>query len=145
MMNILKVGLMILLGVGFGFGVDKVVNAEVSPIDEVSQNTEASPNDEVDYYGHMGGGYCFDDGDFIEHMLADLTDEELVLVQGKIDELLIEYAITLDELNDDYQVRYDFMDDLMNFLDENNIVYHNHRGFDDHIDEDVWHGGMGMH
>jgi len=101
-----------------------------------------------EYYEHMGGQGCHDDRDFLEHMLEDLTDEELLLVQGKIDELLVEYLITIEELNDDYNVRYDFMNDLMDFLDENEIDYYNHGGirdYDDHDDEYGWHGGMGMH
>ena len=97
------------------------------------------------YYGHMGGGYCHDDGDFLEHMLEDLTVEEQVLVQEKIDQLLVDYSVTIEELNDDYDVRYDFMTDLMEFLDLNEINYHNHGGFDHYNDEDDWHGGMGMH
>ena len=78
-------------------------------------------------------------------MLEDLTDEELILVQGKIDELLVTYSITLEELNDDYDVRYDFMNDLMNFLEENEIDFHNYGGYHNHDEEDGWHGGMGMH
>jgi hypothetical protein len=131
-MNIIKIGLVLLTGLGFGFGVDKVAD------------TEIFPNDNDGYYWHMEEG-CHGDGDFLEHMLDDLSDEELVLVQGKIDELLVEYAVTLEELNDDYDVRYDFMNDLMDFLDENGIDYHNHDGYHDHDEEDGWHGGMGMH
>lgn len=133
-MNIFKIGLALLTGLGFGFGVDKVADTEMFP----------NPNDNEGYYWHMEES-CHGDGDFLEHMLDDLSDEELVLVQGKIDELLVEYAVTLEELNDDYDVRYDFMNDLMDFLDENGIDYHNHDSYHNHDEEDGWHGGMGMH
>jgi hypothetical protein len=142
-MNIIKIGLVLLTGAGFGFGVDKLADTEMFPKDYDGYGHMEDDG----YYGHMGGG-CHGDGDFLEHMLDELSDEELLLVQGKIDELLIEYSITLEELNDDYEVRYDFMNDLMDFLEENEIDYHNHGGnhdHDDHDDEGGWHGGMGMH
>mgnify|MGYP000188309769 FL=1 len=123
-MNILKIGLILLTGAGFGFGVDKLAGIE------------ASPNTTDTYYGHMDESYCHGDGDFLEHMLEDLSAEDLVLVQAKIDGLLIQYDVTLDELYDNYEVRYDFMNDLMIFLEDNQIDFHNHQEF---------HGGMGMH
>ena len=132
-MNILKIGLVLMTGLGFGFGVEKLAGADVLP------------NDSETYYGHMEEGYCHSDGDFLDHMLEDLTDEELILVQAKIDELLLTYSITLEELNDDFEVRDDFMNDLMVFLDDNNIEYHNHGAFHDDADAEYWHGGMGMH
>ncbi len=130
-MNILKIGLILLSGAGLSFGVDKLADTEMLP----SNN---------DYY-YMEEGYCHGDSDFLEHMLEDLSDEELLLVQGKIDELLVEYSITLEELNDDYNVRYDFMNDLMDFINENDIDYHSYRGYHDYNGEDDWRGGMGMH
>jgi hypothetical protein len=139
-MNIFKIGLVLLTGAGFGFGVDKLADTEIFPNDN-----DGYGHMEDGYYGHMGEEGCHGDGDILEHMLDDLSDEELVLVQGKIDELLVEYAITLEELNDDYDVRYDFMNDLMDFLEENEIDYHNHGGYHDHDEEDGWHDGMGMH
>lgn len=132
-MNIIKIGLVLLTGAGFGFGVDKLAD------------TEVLANDNDVYYGHMGEYGCHEDGELFEHMLEDLTDEELLLVQGKIDELLVTYSITLEELNDDFDVRYDFMNDLMEFLEINEINYYNHRGYHDYDDEDGWRGGMGMH
>ena len=83
-MNIIKFVLVLLTGAGFSFGVDKLVETEIFPNDR-------DPYDHMgeDYYGHMGGYGCHGDGEFLEYMLEDLTDEELILVQGKIDELLI--------------------------------------------------------
>jgi hypothetical protein len=143
-MNIFKIGLVLFTGAGFGFGVEKLADTEMFPND----NDGYGHMEEEGYYGHMSDGGCHGDGDFLEHMLEDLTDEELILVQAKIDELLVTYSITLEELNDDYDVRYDFMNDLMDFLEENDIDYHNHSGIHDHYnqdDEDGWYGGMGMH
>lgn len=131
-MNIIKIGLVLLTGAGFGFGADKLTD------------TEMFPNDSNGYYGHMEEG-CYGDEDFLEHMLENLSDEELLLVQGKIDELLAEYSVTLEELGYDYDVRYNFMNDLMDFLDENEIDYHSHGGNHYHDDEYYWHSGMGMH
>ncbi len=132
-MYIIKIGLVLLTGAGFGLGIDKLAD------------TDILQNDGDNYYEHMDEGFCHDNGDFLTHMLADLTAEEQVLVQEKIDQLLVEYTITLEELNDDYDVRYDFMTDLIEFLELNEIDYHNNEGFDHHDDDDDWHGGMGMH
>lgn len=132
MMNIIKIGLVLLTGAGFGFGVDRLAD------------TELLVNDNDEYYGHMEEG-CHGDEDFLEHMLEDLSEEEVIVVQGKIDELLVTYEITIEELNDDYDIRYDFMNDLMDFLEDNDIEYHNHGGYHDHDEEDGWYGGMGMH
>jgi hypothetical protein len=141
-MYILKMGLVLLTGAGLGFGVDKVSESETFTNDSELYNGHV---EEEGYYEHMGELGCHRDGEFLEHMLDDLTEEDLILVQGKIDELLVEYSITLEELNDDYDVRYDFMNDLMDFLYENEIDYHNHGGYSDYAEEDGWHGGMGMH
>jgi len=140
MMNIFKIGMVLLTGAGFGFGVDKLADTEMFEND----NNEYYEHMNEGYYGHMGGG-CHGDGEFLEHMLEDLSDEDLILVQAKIDELLVKYEISIEELDDDYEIRYDFMNDLMNFLDDNDIDYHNHGSNDYHDDEDGWHGGMGMH
>jgi hypothetical protein len=133
-MNLIKIGLVLITGAGFGFGVDKLAD------------TEVFTTSEENFYEHMEEG-CHSDVDFIEHMLDDLSEEDLALVQAKIDELLVDYDITLEELYDDYEVRYDFMNDLMDFLEENEIEYHYHGGYHDHHDDedDDWHGGMGMH
>ena len=142
-MYILKIGLVLLTGAGFGLGVDKLANNEIFTKD--SDGYYGHMTEEDGYYGHMGGFGCHDDGELFEHMLEDLTDEELLLVQGKIDELLVTYSITLEELNDDYDVRYDFMNDLMDFLEENEIDFHNYGGDQDSDEQNSWNGGMGMH
>ena len=142
-MYILKIGLVLLTGAGFGFGVDKLSNTDMFTND--NDGYYGHMTEEYGYDGHMGGYGCHDDGELFEHMLEDLTDEELILVQGKIDELLVTYSITLEELNDDYDVRYDFMNDLMDFLEENEIDFHNFGGYHDYDEEDSWHGGMRMH
>ena len=95
-------------------------------------------------YGHMREVGCQRDGELLEHMLENLTEEELVLVQGKIDALLVEESISLEDLNYDFDVRYNFMTDLMDFLEENEIEFHTRRGYH-YDDEDNWHGGMRMH
>ena len=151
-MYILKMGLILLTGAGFGFGVDKLANTQIAPNDNDGYYGHMDEEDgyyghmteEDGYYGHMGGYGCHGDGELFEHMLEDLSDEELLLVQGKIDELLVTYSITLEELNDDYDVRFNFMIDLMDFLEENEIDFHSQGGYH-YDDEDDWHGGMGMH
>lgn len=133
MINILKTGLVLLIGVGFGFGVDKLANKDV---DE---------NQREDYYQHMHEGFY--EEDFIEHMRDDLTDEEMILVEAKIDELLVTYDITLEELNENSEIRYDFMNDLMDYLYENEIDFHSNAGHHNHHGNRGygWHGSMWMH
>jgi hypothetical protein len=132
-MNVFKIGLALLTMAGFSFGVDKLVKANTLP------------DDREEHYEHMDEGFCHGNGDFLEHMLTNLTEEETVLVENKIDDLLLEYNTTLEELEDDLDVRYDFMLDLMNFLDENGIDYHNHDTEEHYHDDDDHHNGMGMH
>ncbi len=146
-MNILKIGLVLLTGAGFGFGVDKLSDTDITESngDNYYEHMYDEHEDENYFFGHMYGGCLDNDGDFLEHMLASLTDEELLIVEEKIDQLLLEYSIVLEELNDDYDVRYDFMIDIMEFLDENEIYYHNNREFGHHTDGDDWYRGMGMH
>lgn len=132
-MNIIKIGFVLLTGAGLGFGVDKLAE------------NGAIPSEQETYYDHFQEGYCHGETNFFEHMLEDLSEEDAILVQTKIDELLIAYEITLEELNDDYEIRYAFMSELMDFLEENEIDYYGHGGFHNHDDENGWHGGMGMH
>lgn len=139
-MNIFKIGLILLTGAGFGFGFDKLADSEIIPT-----NQDRPYGHMYEYEDYSYGGFCHGNEDFLEHMLEDLSETEKVIVQTKIDELLLEYSITLEELNDDYNVRFDFMNDLMDFLEENDIDYHNHGGYHNHDDEDEWHHGMGMH
>jgi len=130
-MNILKLGLLLITGAGFGFGIDKLAD------------TEILPNDDQQYYGHIASETCHGDDEFFERLLENLNEDEIVLVQGKIDELLLKYDVTLEDLHDDFEIRFDFMSDLMTFLDENEIDYHNH-GYYNEYDEN-WGRGMGMH
>lgn len=133
-MNILKIGMVLLFGTGLGFGVDKLIESDIEAIDTEEYRE--------DYYGHMNGGYCHQDGEFFEHMLEDLNDEDFDLVSQKIDEMLLDYNITYEDLFDDYEIRHDFMTELMEFLDANNIDYHNHNYYDEYPNH---HNGMGMH
>jgi hypothetical protein len=148
----LRIGLVLLAGAGLGFGADRIGDTQMFSNDGdgyyeyMDEDSYYGHMGGDSYYGHMRGEYRHNDGDFLEHMLEDLTVEEQGLVQEKVDQLLIDYAITLEELYDNYDVRYEFMNDLMEFLDLNGIDYHNHGGFDHYNDdENGWHGGMGMH
>ena len=96
-MYILKIGLVLLTGAGFGFGVDKLANNDIFTND--SGDYYGYMTEEDGYYGHMGGYGCHAEGEILEHMLEDLNEEDLLLVQGKIDELLVTYSTTLEELN----------------------------------------------
>ena len=139
-MNIIKIGLVLLTGAGFGLGLEQLSNTNIT-----SNNN--------DYGNHMyededryNNGFCHNNDVFLDHMLDNLNDEEKVLVQEKIDELLVEYDIDLEDLNDNYDLRHDFMYDLMEFLEENEIYYHRHnRFYDNDSEEDDWYHGMRMH
>lgn len=135
-MNIIKIGLVLLTGAGFGVGFDKIADSEILPINQDTPYGHMFVDDE---YGETV--FCHGDEDIIEHMLYNLSEEDQLLVQAKIDDLLIEYSISIEDLNNDYDLRFDFMNDVMEFLEENDIDYH-HRYYND--DED-WHHGMGMH
>lgn len=127
-MNIFKLGLLLISSIGFGYGIEQVVTSGQTP------NTDGYNYDYME-------NHCFNGELFLDHMLEDLSEEDQLIVQAKIDELLAFYDVTLEELYENYEIRYDFMNDLMTFLDENEIDYH-HNYYDD---EDGWHTGMGMH
>lgn len=104
-MNVIKIGLVILTGFGFGFGIDQVVE----PLE---------PNNQ---YQSFNRGYCHNEEEFLEHLFDGLTEEETIIIEAKIDELLLTYDVTIEELLEDYEVRREFMMDLMDFLEENDI------------------------
>ena len=131
-MTLFKIGLVLLTGAGFGLGIDKL------------SNTDIMPDNQEDYYGHMEYTGCHQDDDFLLHMLDNLSEEDAIIVNAKIDELLVTYDTTLDDLENNFDLRYNFMNDLMTFLFENDIEYH-YRYHDDIDEDNGWHGGMGMH
>lgn len=136
-MNILKAVLVLVSGLGLGFGVDQITETKVEP-DLTAENEF--------YNGHMSSGYCHGEEFSFDHMLVDLSEEDQLLVQTKIDDLLLEMNISLEDLENDYEVRYEFMSELMLFLDESGISYHNHGNYGDYNHMgDYGYGGMGMH
>jgi len=136
-MNILRIGFLLLSGVGFGFGVNNLVDTETY--------TKENESNEYFYqdFAVNYGGLCHRNEEFFDHMLYDLSDTDQAIVQAKIEELLVEYSISLEELSDDYKVRIDLMNDLMIFLLEEEIDISNHGRFFDYDEVDDWHRGMG--
>lgn len=121
-MNIVKIGLALVTGLGFGFGVEKITE------------TDITSNDQPDYEEYNDTSYqnCHDEENFLDHMLDRLSDEERIIVQAKIDDLLQEYNVTIEDLFRDYDIRYNFMTDLMEFLEDNDIEYYRQRGHHNH-------------
>ncbi len=119
-MNILKFGLVLLTGAGFGFGVDKIADTDFTPMDRYGYE------DHEGRFGHMGEGYCDEDSEFLEHLLSRLSDEDVILVNAKIEELYITYDTNAEALQTDYELRYDFMNDLMDFMEDSNIEFSGH-------------------
>ena len=131
-MNILKIGLILFTSAGIGFGAERISNT----VSGDNYNSLYHQN-----YLHMGyEEHCGNDEDFLSHMLEDLSEEDLIIVNAKIDELLLTYDTTLEELFNNAEVRYDFMADLMDFLETNEIDYHNH-----YEDGNGFYGMGGMH
>lgn len=131
MMNILRYALVLLTATGFGFGVEEVISNNIE--DEVYLYEENN-------YDDYAFGYCHNNNElFLEHMLERLTDEEKIIVESKIDELLSKYEITSDQLNSNFDVRYNFMTELMEFLEQSGFDYHH-----DYNDEYDYGNHMGM-
>lgn len=142
-MNMIKIGFVLLTGASFGFGVDKLVDSKTILVD-----FDRYEHMEKGYYDHMNEEVCHENGDFLVSVLENLSDEELLLVQGKMNELLIEYSMTIEELNDFFYLRHDFMNEFMDFLDKNEIYFHGYGGSHEYgirDSEDEWHNRMGMH
>lgn len=108
-MNIFRVFMALLATAGIGLGVDKMIDSD------------RFPTEDTNYYYNQG--LCHGEEEFLEHMLVDLSEEDLVLVNAKIDELLLKYDITLEELLENFEVRYEFMHELMDFYEDQNIEY----------------------
>ncbi|PAT01319.1 hypothetical protein CI105_07005 [Candidatus Izimaplasma bacterium ZiA1] len=120
-MNVLKYLLVVVSGAGFSLGVDKLVEADVN-VDNYQYE---------DGYNYQGGyGHCFEDELFLDHMLSNLSPEDKILVDAKISDLSMTYNTTIEDVIRDYDLHYAFMNDLMNYMDESNIDYHNHE-YDD--------------
>ncbi len=117
-MNIFKFGLVLLTGAGFGFGVDKIVDPDFAPIDGYEEYEGR--------FGHMGEGYCDEDGEFLEHFLDELSDEDALIVNAKIEELYLTYDTNYLALQADYELRYEFMTELMDFMEDSGIEFYGH-------------------
>ncbi|MEC9485841.1 MAG: hypothetical protein UMR38_08270 [Candidatus Izemoplasma sp.] len=128
-MNLVKIMLVLFTGAGFGFGIDQINHTETDPINEETRSIY-----EEESYCHR-----FSDESFLDHMLEGLTEEEQTLVNAKIDELLVSYDTTLEALYDDFELRHDFMFDLMTYLEDNNIDYHYGESYHDRYNDDDWH------
>lgn len=116
-MNLLKVALVLLFSGGFGFGVTQIIEEEPWNPDE-----------------HLG--YCHgEDWDF-DHVLDGLSEEEVDLVDARIDQLLLEYGVTMEELGDNHDLRHDFMSELFELLEQDGIEL-------EPYDDDWHHHGMG--
>ena len=85
-----------------------------------------------DLAGSISGG-CIEE-DFLTHMLEGLSEEDRILVEEKIEELLLEQGLTIEDL-DNHENRYLIMDDLMIFMEENELIH------DYHYDDFPHHGG----
>lgn len=129
---ILKLGLTLLLGAGFGLGLNQVRENEIFHTDtEFYEETKETE-------------YCHNEGELFTHMLDDLSEEERLIVEEKIDELLIKYDVSLEELYNNRDIHNDFMDELMTFFDEEGIDHHYNNHYDDY-DRHNYGGHMGMH
>lgn len=122
-MNIIKIGLLLVTGLGFGFGVDSFTN-----LDQIE-------NEQDNLYTDVYPRYCHNEEYYIEHLLQNLTEEEQILVQNKIDQLLLEYNLSIEEMLNDIDIRHEFMYELMEFMYDNDIEYHYHNN-------NEWHHGM---
>lgn len=125
-MNLVKLGLILLVGIGFGLGLSNLDATALFNNDNDAYHTTRHnwKNESGDYYGHMGRGYghYFNEDEFIDNMLEDLSEEERLVVESKIDELLLKYQITLE----DDEVMFDFMNELMEFIEESEIDFQNY-------------------
>ena len=120
-MNIFKIGLVFLSGIGLLFGANQIT--------ERINHTE-----EVPYASEGEYGYChhelYDDE---LPMLDNLSEEDRLLVEAKLDELLELEEITEEDFyNDRYQF-HEIMEKLMDFIYDNNIEF----------EETYYHGHMG--
>jgi hypothetical protein len=136
-MNIFKLIMVALTATGLGFGVDEVIKSDIE--EKAFINEQSSYEDFTPGYCHRNDEY------FLEHMLDQLTVEEQVAVQSKIDELLIKYDISFDDLNYDFDEIHNFMLELMDFFNENGINYQYHGNHNDNNEEFEYGHHMGMH
>lgn len=131
-MTFLKIGLTLLFGASFTFGVDQAIKQEDFP--GWMHNEEVY---EEDYNQEVGFCHGYNQ-DFFFHMLEDLSPEDQAIVTAKLDELLEEKGISLEAFEENPHDYPELMYDLMDYLEE--------EGFDFfHSEDNFHHRGMGMH
>ena len=111
-MNIIKLGIAFLTMFGVSYGVDHISTNRQEPI---IQNT---------------ANHC-ESNELFGHMLQDLSVEDRLLVEAKINELLITYETSEEELLNNFDLRHEFMEELMVFFQDNDFNFedqHTHMG-----------------
>lgn len=113
-MNIFKIGLMLITGAGLGLGFDMVTEEPVENDQTVNE----------EYYSFMP---CHQNEFMLEYMFEDLSDEDRLLVEEKVESLLFKYETTEENLYQDLDLYHDFMFELMEFLYENDIEFQHYQ------------------
>lgn len=115
-MNVFKLIIVAISGLGIGFTTTQVIN------NDTSTDTE----NDIPLNGTYG---CHFYDDFIDREWSMYSEEDQLLINGFVDQYLTEQEITWDELFDDFDLRYEFMDALHDFLYEQNIepLYEDYR------------------
>lgn len=107
-MSILKIVLVLITGVALGIGVDQMLTAD---------STDETVND------YSYGAYCHDNEDFTLYMIESLNDDDRVLVETEIERILDALDTNSETVFDDFELRHEFMAQLMVFFDENDISF----------------------
>lgn len=123
-MILFRLGLLFIIGSGLGFG--------------INQFTENTVNNNFEQ------GHCYQEDFNFNDMIISLSEEDQMLIEEKLNELLLEYGITIEDFNSNIEIRRNVMFNLVNFMMENDIDFS--FGSNQEFDGDnYWPGRMWMH
>lgn len=119
-MNIIKVVLIGLSGLGLGFTTKDLLSDDIEPSNG-HYETIVEEGSFRCHHGYYGDGFDY----FIERF----SEVDQQRIEEYLDALLTEYGVTRETFETDYEIRHEVMFELHQFIDDEQIEY----------DETDWH------
>lgn len=125
-MNVLKLFLIAVSGLGVGFTTTQVIgHEEVGPINQEQEAQE-------EYYGYGCHRYRYGFDYFLDNFLSHYSEDNQALILAYAEQWLLEQEVTLEEVEEEFELRHDFMYALHEFVEEQqleeieDVGYHGH-------------------
>ncbi|MCF7925354.1 MAG: hypothetical protein K9L26_02370 [Candidatus Izimaplasma sp.] len=105
-MNILKITFIAIVGMLVGYTATQFISQADTASHDDTENT-----------------YCHQDGYDFDHFLERFSEADQVIILAERDRLLTVYEVTLEDLETDYDMRHQLMEDLWDFIDDQAIEF----------------------